>query len=282
MRPFSSALLSLALTFGSAALARAQSASDWPTATPAEVGLDGARLTALTAHLREHPELNIHAVLVVKDGRLAYEEYFPGEDNDWGRALGRVEFGPEMLHDLRSVTKSVTSALVGIALGRGLIPDLDARVVDLLPEYAEQASPGARELRLSDLLSMTAGLEWDESLPYSDPRNSEIQMTVAKDPLAYVLGLPGVDSPGRTFRYNGGLTTLLGGILQARAGRPLEAWAREVLFEPLGITELTWHTNEAGFPMPASGLRLRPRDLARFGWMYLDGGRWQGTQIVPQ
>lgn len=257
-------------------------ASDWPIATPAEVGLDGARLAALTTHLREHPELNIHAVLVVKDGRLAYEEYFPGEDDDWGQPLGRVEFGPETLHDLRSVTKSVTSALVGIAIGQGLIADLDARVVDLLPEYAERASPAARELRLRDLLTMSAGLAWDESLPYSDPRNSEIQMTLAKDPIAYVMALPGEEPPGRSFRYNGGLTTLLGGVLQARSGKPLEAWAREVLFAPLGITDLLWHTNDAGLAMPASGLRLRPRDLARFGWMYLDGGRWQGTQIVPE
>jgi CubicO group peptidase (beta-lactamase class C family) len=280
MRP--SRLLALVLVLGTGGPVAAQAVADWPTAAPEEVGLDAGRLAALTAHLRDHPELNIHAVLIAKDGRLAYEQYFSGEDNDWGQPLGRVEFGPDTLHDLRSVTKSVTSALIGIAIGRGLISDLDARVVDLLPGYAAQASPAGRELRLRHLLTMTAGLAWDESLPYSDPRNSEIQMTIAKDPLAYVMGLPGVEPAGRTFQYNGGLTTLLGGILEARSGQRLEAWAREVLFAPLGITELVWHTNEAGLAMPASGLRLRPRDLAKFGWMVLDGGRWQGEQIVPE
>lgn len=263
-----------------AGLAPRADAEEWETATPAEVGLDSDRLDALTRHVRETPELNVHSILVVKDGRLAYEQYFAGEDQTIGRNLGRVEFGPDDLHDLRSVTKSVTAALVGIAIDTGRLPGRDARVVDLLPAYAEGASEAARALELEHLLTMSAGLAWDESIPYSNPENSEIQMSMADDPIGYVLAQPAENPPGRSFNYNGGLTTLLAGILEAATGRPLEEFAEEVLFEPLGIDTFEWFELANGLPAPASGLRLRPRDLAKFGELYLNGGRWGDRRVV--
>ena len=135
------------------------SATDWPTATPEAVGLDAAPLNALAARIENDPSVNIHSVLIVKGGSLVFERYFSGADEDWGTDLGVVEFGPDTRHDLRSVSKSVTSALVGIAVGEGRLPGIGTSTLDLFPAYAEHVAPDKRELRLEHILTMTAGLD---------------------------------------------------------------------------------------------------------------------------
>jgi CubicO group peptidase (beta-lactamase class C family) len=128
---------------------------------------------------------------------------------------------------------------------------------------------------------MSAGIEWNEDLPYTDPRNDEIVMTRSSDPIRYVLSRPIVGEPGATWAYNGGLTQLLGAIVQRSTGQPLREYARAVLFEPLGVDDLEWLGDLNGMPSAASGLRMRPRDLAKFGSLYLHEGRWRGRQIIP-
>ena len=254
----------------------------WPTATPAELGLDGAALDGLAARIERGELGNLHSLLVVRDGKLAFERYFPGRDAQWGHPLGRVEFGPETLHDLRSVTKSVVGALVGIAHGDGSLPDLDAPLASFFPERAKghEADLAGRTLRHA--LSMSAGLAWDESShPYWDPRNDENAMGRSDDPLAYALLRPAVAPPGAHFAYNGGLPTLLAGAVEKAAGVRLDRFAEERLFCPLGIARAEWVRYASGFFVAASGLRLRPRDMARFGQMMLDDGRFAGRQIVP-
>ena len=253
----------------------------WTPADPESVGLDSARLAALTASVRAWPELGVHAILIERSGRLVYEEYFDGFDERWGTPLGRVSMTAGTLHDLRSVTKSVVSGLVGIAVGEGAITSLDQPVVEWFPEYPELNTAERRRVTLAHVLTMTPGLEWNEDVPYTDPANDEIRMTRDPDPLRYALSRPFAGEPGAAFAYNGGMTQIMGAVLERATRIPIEEYARTKLFEPLGIDAVEWIGDLGGMPAAASGLRLRARDLAKFGSLYLHGGRWNGRQVIP-
>jgi CubicO group peptidase (beta-lactamase class C family) len=253
----------------------------WTTGAPEQMGLDRRRLEQMTDSIRSHPEDNVHAVLIERDGRLVYEEYFSGKDQRRGRPLGVVTFTRDTLHDLRSVTKSVMSALVGVASASGAIPSLDAPLLDYFPEYTDLQAPERRRITIRHALTMSAGLEWNEDLPYTDPKNDEIVMDGSPDPVRYVLGRPIVAAPGTIWRYSGGTTEVLGAILQRATKQSLTDYARTVLFSPLGIADFEW-IGSGAMPSAASGLRLRPRDLARFGSLYLHDGQWNGRQVLPR
>lgn len=255
----------------------------WTTASLDSVGMDRHHIEQMTEAILRYSDWNIHAVLIERDGRLVYEEYFAGEDQRWGQPLGRVNFDGQMRHDLRSVSKSVVSALVGIALASGAIRSLDEPILGFFPEpeYADLATPAWRSLNLRHALTMSAGLEWNENLPYTAPRNDEIAMSRSSDPIRYVLSRPIVGEPGATWTYNGGLTQLLRAIVQRSTGQPLGEYVRAVLLEPLGVADMEWLGDLNGVPAAASGLRLRPRDLAKFGSLYLHDGQWRGRQIIP-
>jgi CubicO group peptidase (beta-lactamase class C family) len=257
-------------------------ADGWERGTPESVGFDVQRLDALTAAIRNQTYPNVHALLIEKDGRLVYEEYFEGEDVRRGSGpLGHVVFDTHTLHDVRSVTKSVTSALVGIAIGSGLIESLDQPLVTFFPQHADLAGPEKHAITVRHALTMSTGLEWSEALPYDDLNNDERRLNRSADPAGFVLSRPVAAKPGTVFNYSAGDTQLLAGAVERATGRPLDAYAKDVLFAPLGITEFEWVRDTAGEPSAASGLRLRPLDLARFGSLYLTGGRWRGTQIIP-
>lgn len=227
---------------------------------------------------------NIHGVVVARAGEIAFERYLVGTDAARGRPLGVVRFGPHTLHDMRSVTKSIVGLLYGIALEQERAPKPDVKLIDEFPEYPDLASdPGRQALTVRHALTMTLGTEWDElTIPYTDPRNSEIAMDNAPDPYRYVLERPIKESPGIRWVYNGGASALLGRIITKRTGKKLDEFAREVLFEPLGISAFEWIENRNGDPIAASGLRITPRDLARIGVMILNDGRHGGRQIVPK
>ncbi len=216
-------------------------------------------------------------MLVVKGGRLVFEEYYAGEDADFSRSLGRVSFGSDTPHDLRSITKSITSALVGITLADGALASIDQTFAELLPD----APADKRALTLRHALTMSGGLDWDESRPYWDPRNSETRLVLSRDPVRYVLERPLVAAPGQVWKYNGGLTTLLAAVVERATGRALDALAWERLFCPLGIDDVEWKHYRGGLAIAASGLRLRPRDLARFGLLYLHEGRVGDRALLP-
>jgi CubicO group peptidase (beta-lactamase class C family) len=162
------------------------------------------RLAALTESIRAWPELGVHAILIERAGRLIYEEYFDGFDEHWGQPVGRVSMSWESLHDLRSITKSVVSALVGVAVRAGAIQSLDQPLIEWFPEYADLNTAERRRVTLNHVLTMTAGLEWNEEVPYTDPRNDEIRITRDSQPLRYALARPFALDPGGDFNYNGG------------------------------------------------------------------------------
>ena len=276
------AIVGTALVSLSQEPAQAGPAEAWQTIPLAEAGFAddlGARLDAAVA---DGKLAGLHAVLVVRRGKLALERYYNGEDERWGDPLGRVVFGPEVKHDLRSVSKSVVGLLYGIALDKGQVPALDQPLVDHFPAYPDLAAdPERRRITVAHALTMTMGLEWSEDLPYSDPRNSESAMELAPDRYRYVLGRPIVSAPGERWVYSGGATALLARLIVQGSGQPLLDYARETLFAPLGITDAEWVAGRDGEAAAASGLRLRPRDLARLGQVVLDRGRWGERQVVP-
>ena len=253
----------------------------WKTATAESLSIDTNRLAALTASLRAWPELGVHAVLIERSGRLVYEEYFDGFDERWGTPLGRVSMAAGSIHDLRSVTKSVVSALAGIAVGEGAIKSLDQPLVEWFPEYPDLNTADRRRLTLAHVLGMTSGLEWNEDMPYTDPRNDEIRMTRDPDPLRYALSRAFAHDPGAEFNYNGGLVQAMAAVIQRAVKMPIQEYARKKLWEPLGIDTVEWVGDLAGMPSAASGLRLRARDLAKFGSLYMHRGEWNGRRVLP-
>src|SRR5579872_2564879 len=253
----------------------------WEIADPASAGLDAEVLAGLGPQFEAWTEANLHAALIVRHGQLVYERYFAGEDQAFGKPLGRVAYHAGLKHDLRSITKSIASLLVGIALERGRIRDLDASVLDFFPECADLRTPEKAGITLRHLLTMSAGLAWNEMLPYSNPANSERRMMEAPDPYRYVLEQPLARRPGATYSYNGGLTMLLAAVVERSSGRSIDAVARDELFAPLGIEDVEWVRYPAGIANAASGLRMRPRDLARIGQMVLARGLWAGRRVVP-
>ena len=225
----------------------------------------------------------LDALLVSRRGRLLFEYYGEGEAENWGKPLGKVTFGPTVLHDLRSVTKSIVDLLYGIALADGKVPAPESRLYEQFPEYPDLASqPGRERITVAHALSMTMGLEWDElTYPYGDPRNSENRMAEAPDRYRYILSLPIVEAPGVKWTYFGGATELLGRLIAKGTGQTLVDYARRALFDPLGLEPTEWSVDARGEPRAASGGRMRPPDLLRIGQMVLANGAWQGKQIVP-
>jgi CubicO group peptidase (beta-lactamase class C family) len=227
----------------------------------------------------------LHAVLVSKGGTTLFEHYGKGINEDISRNTGDfVVFGPEVLHDLRSVSKSVVGLAYGVALAEGKVPSPEAKLYDQFPEYADLGKqPGREKLTIGHVLNMTLGLEWDElTVPYGDDlRNSEIAMEAAPDRFRYILGLPIVGEPGVKWTYCGAATAILGRLISKGTGEKLPAYARRVLFDPMGFGPSEWAISADGEPRAASGLRLLPRDLLKVGQLALAGGVWQGRQIVP-
>jgi CubicO group peptidase (beta-lactamase class C family) len=233
--------------------------------------------------MRDGKVSGLHTLLAARGDNLLIERYWEGDDWNRGIDLGRVVFGPKVLHDLRSVSKSVVGMLYGIALADGKVPPPEAKLYTQFPEYADLAKePGRDRLTIAHALSMTLGTQWDElTFPYSDPRNSEIQMDAAPDRYRFVLSRPIVGEPGVKWTYCGGATALLGRLIAKGTGKSLPDFARKAMFELLRLGPTDWTTGRDGEPLAASGLRMRAPDLLRIGQMVLANGAREGQQIVP-
>lgn len=228
---------------------------------------------------------NIHSVLVVRSGKLVFERYFSGPDQVpdpfFGSRVEQVNFDADTLHSVKSVSKSVASLAVGIAIDRGLIRGIEEPIFNFFPEYADLRSPEKDRIQLLHALTMTMGLEWVEATPATGANNDETRMHMAADPSRYVLALKPTAPPGQEFFYNTGALTLVSAIVRKATGRPLDEFAREMLFEPLGITDVEW-SRVKGDTDAGGGLRMRPRDMAKIGQLVLADGRWNGRQIVSR
>ncbi|SEE58427.1 CubicO group peptidase, beta-lactamase class C family [Rhizobiales bacterium GAS188] len=253
----------------------------WQAAAPDAVGLDPAVLCGIGPRFKEWTAADIHSVLVIRHGKLVYEQYFAGADERLGQSIGIVNYDAATMHDLRSITKSVTALVLGIEIGKGQIAGVDQPVLPQLPDYGDLRSPERDKITLRHLLTMSQGLVWNEDLPYSNPANSEIQMDFSPDPVRYALAQPIQAPPGTVYTYSGGSATIIAALLRKATGHTLDELARADLFEPLGIADFEWIHFPSGDPVAASGLRMRPRDLAKIGQLVLDHGTWNGKQVVP-
>jgi CubicO group peptidase (beta-lactamase class C family) len=252
----------------------------WVVGSPVSVGMDGVRLCGIAARLQLRNS-EVHSVVVARHGKLVFEQYFAGIDQPWGQPEGPVEFTATTRHDMRSASKSVTSLLVGIAIDRKLIASVDEPVIAFFPDHHAALPTGWDIIRLRHLLTMSSGITWDETLPWTNPNNDEPHLAFDADPIGYVLSKPIAAPPDTLWTYNGGGTDLLGNIIERVSARPLEAFAREALFQPLGITDFEWKSYPKNDKIAAAaGLRLRPRDAAKIGQLVLDHGTWNGRQIV--
>lgn len=242
----------------------------WTTATPASRGVSPTVLEELEGRIDSGAFGEISSLIVVRRGDLVYERY-------WG------EWRFPDLHAVNSVTKSVTSLLVGIAQTDGHLSDLDAPILDLLPALSPPANPaGKGDITLRHVLTMRTGLEWDElSTNYSEAANPVASLASSPDWLQFVVDLPFRTDPGGEFTYNSGVSMLMAGALAEALGISAEAFAAEHLFGELGIDDWSWSSGPGGLTNSGWGLRLRPRDMATIGQMVLQGGSWQGTQVVP-
>jgi CubicO group peptidase (beta-lactamase class C family) len=258
--------------------------NDWKVGKPEDAGFHPTALEELTTEVKDGVFANTHAILIEHDGSLVYEQYFAGSDERWGQSLGRRVFDRDSLHDLRSVSKSVTSALLGIALSTDFDTALARPIRSFFPQL--KLRPVLDAVTLEHVLTMTAGLEWNEmTVPYTDPRNDELQMSNVEDPIELVLSRPLREKPGTAWYYNGGLTQVLAGVVKQITGKPFDTYAKEALFAPLGVTQYEWIGPpkwDPHMPSAASGLRMRARDLARFGSVFLHRGTWAGRLIVPE
>jgi CubicO group peptidase (beta-lactamase class C family) len=253
----------------------------WTVASPDSVDLDGARLCTIEQRLKLTYS-DIHAVVIARHGKLAFEQYFAGLDQPWGKPEARYDYDATTLHDMRSVTKSVTSLLVGIAIDRRMIRSINEPVVSFFPELASLKTPGWNNVTIRHLLTMSSGIKWDETLPWGDPDNDEPHLALDADPIRYVLSRPIAVPPDTVWVYNGGGTELLGNIIERSSGMPLEAFAREFLFKKLDVTDFEWKAYPGNNKISAAGgLRLRPRDAAKIGQLLLRDGAWNGRQVVP-
>ena len=182
---------------------------------------------------------------------------------------------------MRSASKSVTSLLIGIAIDRKLIAGVDEPVLKFFPDTASVKQEGGDAITLRHLLTMSSGIKWDEARGWTDPKNDEPHLGFEPDPIGYVLSRSVAAPPDVLWTYNGGGTDLLGNIIERVSKKSLEAFAREALFQPLGITDVEWKTYaKNGKIAAAAGLRLRPRDAAKIGQLVLNRGHWKDQQVV--
>jgi CubicO group peptidase (beta-lactamase class C family) len=219
----------------------------------------------------------IHGVLLAYKGQLVLEEYFPGY-----RFYGPLtRFSAADTHHLASVTKSLTSLCVGIAVDKGFIQSINQPFLDFYPNDIVPDRETKAGITLGHLLTMTAGLEWDEwSLPYTDPRNDVVRLYRSPDPLAFCLERKTVARPGGRWVYSGAYPNLLGDIVRRASGLSLDKFAQRYLYEPLGITNASWITLARGFIYASGDAELRPRDMLKIGLLVQNHGLWNGRRVV--
>jgi CubicO group peptidase (beta-lactamase class C family) len=237
-------------------------ADEWRTSTPEEQGLDSGLILAMLDNIQRE-NLAIHSVLIIRHGYLVTEVYFPPYQQD-------------TRHPAYSMTKSVTSAMVGKALQEGYIQNIQQKVLEFFPDIAQDATdPRRKDITIEHLLTMTAGYNTN-TMP--DLYGKDANFDTIQHILTYNSVLV---PPGTSFYYDSGLPHLLSAVVQKNTGMTLQSYTEQELFQPLGITDFTWDSDPSGVTTGATGLTLRPRDMAKFGYLYLQKGEWNGTQLLP-
>ena len=270
-------------------------AQNWDKSTPEKEGVDAGVLKSIHKDIEDGRYGLIDHFLVIKNGNIIadhsyvqdYEtialEYDTTNDQynydhpDW-----HPFYKGTNLHSLQSVTKSITSALLGIAIDEGLIKSTDINPMMMFHGYDQDIDPRRLAITLHDLLTMRSGIQWNEMISYDSNENSCIMMEAADDWIQFVLSQPMKNDPGTVFNYNSGVSVLLGKLVRNATGKRIDKWAEEKLFGPLGITEYYWKETPLGEIDTEGGLYLSSHDLAKIGYLFLQDGKWGGTQIISK
>jgi len=275
----------------------------WPDSTPSAVAIDEKQLAAFDADNASGKHPLVDSMLVIRCGQRVYQRKY---SHDYGKIYFREAhqkgplnarltgpynyFDPDWHpyyhgtdeHTMQSVSKTVTSVTLGIAITRkDFTAGLDTPVLKYFdPSKVANVDERKRRMTIRDVLTMTTGLDWDEETPYNDPRNAASLMEATDDWVQFVIDRPMAHQPGSTFAYSSGATELLAYIFKKETGQDIEEYAKQYLFTPLGIDHFYWKRNPVGLVDTEGGLYLRAEDLARIGYLYLHHGMWVGTQIV--
>lgn len=233
----------------------------WKESTPREQGMKEDLLEQIDGEIRKN-QTKLLSFLVVKNGYIVYEKYYQNRNKDTYTGVF-------------SVNKSILSALTGIAIEKGFLKGTDQKVSDVLPElFTNQTDSRKKDITLRNVLTMTGGVE---------PVDNNIQSWFqSPDWLSGTIDKPMIQDPGTTFNYNTGLSHLLSGVLTKTTGMSTRAFADQYLFGPLNITNYDWERDPKGIYVGGTNLSLTPRDMAKFGYLYLHKGVWEGKQIVPK
>ena len=275
----------------------------WTTTTPAAVGLNAAVLDSIDAEVKAGRHGYVDRILVIRRGRIAYDRRYR---HDYARihadsarvntALTTHDLtGPYNyfnawwhpyyrrgdLHTLQSVTKTVTSIVIGTAVTRGDFPSIDTPVLSFF-DTGTVANLDARKRRMTvrHLLTMTAGIDWDEAKPYGDTTNTAIALEGSYDWVRFTIDRPMSEEPGTRFNYNSGASELLAHVFRRATGIDIEEYAARHLFAPLGIADWHWKRTPAGLVDTEGGLYLTSEDQAKLGYLFLHGGTWDGKAVV--
>lgn len=295
----------LALFVAPAAGAQSSAPAPWPRATPAEVGLNAAVLDSIDAEIRSGRYGLVDRFLVIRAGKVAFDGRYP---QDYDRAYGdsarqgtvlrsHDRTGPYNyfsawwhpyyrrgeLHTLQSVTKTITSVVIGTAVTRGEFPSLDTPVLSFFDTSAiANLDDRKRRMTIRHLLTMTAGQDWHENRPFTDTANTTLGLERSYDWVRFTLDRPMADEPGARWVYNSGASQLLSAIFYRATGTDIEEYAARHLFAPLGIRDWYWKRTPAGLADTEGGLYLAAEDVARIWKLFLDGGRWGEAQVVSE
>ncbi|HEX6749388.1 MAG TPA: serine hydrolase [Longimicrobium sp.] len=277
----------------------------WAAATPQSVGLNAAVLDSIDAEIRSGRYGNVDRFLVIRRGRLAFDRRYEHDyDSIYGDSARRAvtlrthdRSGPYNyfnawwhpwyrrgnLHTLQSVTKTVTSIVIGTAVARGEFPSLDTPVLSFFDSgTVANVDERKRRMTIRHLLTMTAGIDWDENRPYGDTANTAIGLERSYDWIRYTIDRPMMEEPGTRFNYNSGASELLAHVFHRATGVDVEEYAARYLFAPLGIRDWYWKRTPAGVPDTEGGLYLAADDLARLWYLFLRDGSWNGRQVVTR
>jgi CubicO group peptidase (beta-lactamase class C family) len=268
----------------------------WLTSAPAEQGINGTAIDSLVADIEAGEYGLVDAFMLIRNGYVVANHRFTQDyatiaaeydttnhmynydHPDWHPYLQGTE-----LHSLQSVTKSVTSAALGIAMDEGLLGGVDTPVMPFFEAFEPYVTDERKEsTTLEDFLTMRSGLRWTTTGGYESELHSTIQLEASDEWIRFVLEQPTDTAPGVRYQYNDGVTVLLGKILRDATGQRIDEWARERLFQPIGITDFYWKITPDGEADTEGGLYLSTEDLARFGYLFLRGGEWNGQQIVSR
>ena len=229
-----------------------------------------------------------HSILIFRENNLIVEEYFSGNQFLWeadGHLGEYVTWKVNDLHNVMSVNKSITSACIGIAIDKGMIRSIDQSIFDYLPNHQHLKIKGKENIAIEHLLTMTSGLAWTEwGIAYSDIENPMIGIWYTdKDPVSFILDAPLTHEPGTHFSYYGGNQILLGEILRNATNYSIDEFASKHLLRPMGIDHVQWtKTFNNGVIECAGSLKMKPRDMLKFGIMFLNEGKWNQTELLSK